>query len=157
MDFAIHDTTHILWAYCAGNDVAAAHAWMFEGLAYCMSAKLNQTASTFCIAQQSGAGGGKSVGAPPGWKALIKQGLKDGSDPDMRAVLNAQQNSLNSGLAVKAWSLLDWFFSAKKKEFLRFLGMVKSQKPQDQALVEAFGGSYDKLQGDWAAWVKANY
>ncbi len=155
IDFAIHQTTHILWYYYAGEIVD--RAWIFEGLAYYMSARLNDTASTFCIAQQSGAMGGKSIGTPPGWKALIKAGLKDGTDPDMRATLNAGTNSLNSLMCVKAWSLLDWFFTARKKDFMRFLGMMKSGTPQDQALLDAFGGSYDELQSDWASWVKANY
>lgn len=155
VDFAIHQTTHILWAHHAREIVE--RAWIFEGLAYYMSAKLNNTASTFCIAQQSGAMGGRSAGLPPGWKTLIKNGLADGSDPDMRATLNAGVNSLNSLMCVKAWSLLDWFFTARKKDFLRFIGMMKGGTPQDQALVDAFGGSYDKLQSDWAAWVKANY
>lgn len=155
IDFGIHQTTHILWGYYARG--LTERAWIYEGLAYYMSSKLNNTASTFCIAQQSGAMGGKSIGDPAGWRALLKRGLQDGTDPDMRAVLNAGTNSLNSVMCVKAWSLLDWLFTARKKDFLRFVGLMQRGTPQDQALLEAFGGSYDKLQSDWVAWVKANY
>lgn len=157
-DFAIHATTHMLWGNYVGGEVTNRYAWLYEALAYYMSAKIHNSASTECIAQGTGGGPGpKSFGLPVGWKDLTKKAIKDGTDPDIRATLNATVNTLSVARTVKAWSLLDWIFTTRKKEFFKFLSALQAGTDQEKALKETFGMDMGELQAEWAKWALATY
>ncbi len=157
-DFAIHATTHMLWGTWVGGAVMNKFAWLYEALAYYMSAKIHNSASTECIAQGTGGGpGAKSFGLPVGWKDITKKAIKDGTDPDIRATLNASVNTLNMERTVKAWSLLDWIFTTRKKEFFKFLAALQAGTDQEKALKESFGMDMGAMQGEWAKWALATY
>lgn len=156
-DICTHDTIHECWYMWGGFN---AKPWWDEGLAYWFSNTLLKTAETHCIefALSGGGAGNKSWDNVLDWKGLIKDMLREGADPDCEEVMNGSINTLNAKKGCKAWSLVDYILTARKKEFFQFRELMQQEKKQEDALKEAFGVTgYKDFNDKWKEWVLKNY
>ncbi|MCE9581140.1 MAG: hypothetical protein K8T20_01355 [Planctomycetes bacterium] len=156
-DVCAHSTIHelfYLWSQVNAN------AWLDEGLSYWFTNRLLKSAETHCIefALSGGGAGGKSWDNVLDWKGLIKQMLQENANPDAGEVMEANINALNAKKGCKAWSLVDYMLTARKKEFMEFIKLLQGGAKQEDAVKQAFGVSgYKDLDEKWKEWVLKNY
>jgi tetratricopeptide (TPR) repeat protein len=156
-DSALHHTAHLLaWRASAGmkNDVPA---WFNEGLAWWFTDRFNASAATYCMNIGTGAGG-RDLKNPLLWREAILEGLRDGTDPDLRELLNVGYNGLAGVKSVKCWSVMDWLLSVKLAELRKAWGDWREGKEVAPALMERLGvKDYEEMDAAWEAWVLENY
>lgn len=157
-DFTVHDTTHLLFTAYLGVGGDKLKGWLYEGMAYWFSARITNTALEYCIGQESGAmGGGREFEDPRTWRGTVKEEVKKGGGPDMRAALSASINSLTPSTVLKGWSVIDFFLAKHKKEFFAFLDGLRHNHDQEAALKDATGWGYADLEREWKKYVLENY
>ncbi|MEK7468229.1 MAG: hypothetical protein AAB074_12515 [Planctomycetota bacterium] len=156
-DVCAHDTIHHMFVFWIGG---GAEAWLREGLSYWFTDRLLKSADTHCIqfALSGGGAAGKSWDNVLDWKELIKEMLATNANPDIVEVMEGHINSLNAKKGCKAWSLVDYMLTARKKEFMEFLQLQAGEMKQEEALKQAFGGDgYKEIDQKWKEWVLKNY
>ncbi len=161
-DFVVHYTTHVLHHYYMSPAPGVMQPWLYEGMAHYFSHRLLRTALTNCFVQATG--NTNKAGVPRDsdyWKQFIREAVVNGRDPDMRIVMTAGINQLDGEMLVKAWSVLEWLMSTRKKEFFSFFEALKSTDgsgpQQEGALKETLGWAYADLDHHWREHVRKNY
>ncbi|MBI3099453.1 MAG: hypothetical protein HYY93_14680 [Planctomycetes bacterium] len=106
-----------------------------------------------------GTGGfaGKGWSDPREWRATVLDMVEEEADPEMERVLHIDINNLKAPLAVKGWSVIDFFLTEHKSKFLKFLDALREGAKQEDALQQAFGWSIDDLEREWRAFVTRAY
>lgn len=155
-DVCCHDVIHQCFSMWAGVD---ANAWLDEGLCYWFTDRLLKSAETHCIEfSLTGGGAGKSWDNVLDWKGLIKEMLAEKANPDIREVMEGHLNSLNAKKGCKAWSLVDYMLTKRKKEFYEFIRLLQRDVKQEEAVRQAFGvKGYEELDQKWIEFVEESY
>lgn len=83
--------------------------------------------------------------------------LREGNAEPMVNLSKLDLNSLNGDHLAKGWSVVEWLMSTRKAQFIDWLeGMNRAT--QEEALAAAIPGfSFQKLDEEWEAYVKAKY
>lgn len=161
-DFVVHYTAHVFFHYYMIPKSDNVKPWLYEGMGHYFTHKIMRTGLTNCIVQSTGGGGKKGVPRDSDyWKQFIREAVTTGADPEMNRVMIVGVNELDGETLVKAWSVLDFLMTTRKKDFFTFLERLKeadgTDKGQEEALKSALGWGYAELDHEWELYVKKNY
>ena len=154
-DWAVHTTMHALLREWTKPE----HCWLYEGLGLHFSKLMQDTAHVYCVdlAGTRTENQGKRFTQPEEWPSICKVWVRDGTDPDLAAVLKCTSFAeLDGAETVKGWSLTDFLLAEHREAFGRFIEALRG-KDVEAAAKEAFGWTLPELDERWRAYVRANY
>jgi tetratricopeptide (TPR) repeat protein len=155
-DYTIHATTHILNSLHVGED----RAWFREGLGYYFTWMIRGTALCFCInLEGTSQEGGKAYAEPGNWASIIRGLVAAGKDPDMRRVLVAELNSMDTPMLIKSFSLIDFLVSEHRDKLPELAKILREDQKEKGpgAFEKVFGWTPDQLNTQWKDFVRRNY
>jgi tetratricopeptide (TPR) repeat protein len=155
VDMLVHRTAHFL----VFHELGLQQCWIQEGFAYYYTLKVLNSTNTHCVARDpySNVRNDKGWGDSNNWKDLIKAAVRDGEDFDLRQLLGLKITGMKQPQAVKAWSVITWFFDHQKEAFMKWLDLVAGSMNQEKAFKECFGKSLEELDKEWREYVLENY
>ncbi|MBI3098612.1 MAG: tetratricopeptide repeat protein [Planctomycetes bacterium] len=163
-DMVVHSATHFVFG--------SAHAppgkpWMTCGAAYWFSGRLLDTAFASCLPTEHARGAEPmpkvedllALLTPSRWRSDVRRSVADHTDPDISTVLGASLDNAQPEQIVKGWSLVDFLLSdpERGRQFGLFLDRLYAGVPQDKAILEIFGWTYEELEAKWRTFVRTHY
>lgn len=155
----VHSVSHFL---LGGPATPACKPWMSEGGAFWFSWRFVGTVRGACMpierSQQLDPASLESPN-PATWAQAVRAWVKEGTDPEISGVMGASLDHVTLDQIIKGWSLMDFFLSdpERGKQFAKFLERLWGGEPQDKAIQETFGWSYEELDAHWRDFVRTHY
>ena len=138
--------------------------WLREGFAYYLELEALGYTQTFSLGRGGGSGGaGAGMKGPvwtdsAKWREALKQVVVEGNDPPLRRLAKMTVDQTNYIQLVKSWSVIEFLIRWDAKKFKRFIDLSKDRsKTEEDALKEAYGANYRKVDAKWRAYVQAGY
>lgn len=161
-DYVIHGTIQNLQEFFSTGQRTQSHnpIWLTEGMAYYFTKMMKESAVWSCVdLSGTSSGGQKASKDPADWAFLLRKFIKEGQDPDIRAVINcANFAELDPTEAVKSWSLCDFLIAENREKFIEFCQDLRTQKDNGEASFQkVFGWSLEELNNRWKNYAKQAY
>ena len=138
--------------------------WLREGFAYYLEMEALGYTQTFSLGRGGGTGGaGAGMKGPvwtdsAKWREALKKVVDEGNDPPLRRIAKMTVDQTNYIQLVKSWSIVEFLIRWDPKKFKQFIDLSKDRsKTEEEALKEAFGANYRKVDAKWRAYVRAGF
>ena len=84
--------------------------------------------------------------------------MTEGNDPPLRRIAKMSVDQTNYVQLVKSWSVVEFLIRWDAKKFKRFIDLSKDRsRSEEDALKEAYGANYRKVDAKWRAYVQAGF
>jgi len=152
----VHILVHLLFQM--HTRIKMPPGWIQEGLGFWFTDLLTGTAMARCTDLRSNAMEDDRALSTLTWRRMVRQRLREGTDPSIRRVLNARYDDLDLPKMVKAWSLVDFMLAKKRDGFFAYVKRLGEGDSGTDALAESLEmESVDDLQRGWEEYVDENY
>ena len=138
--------------------------WLREGFAYYLEMEALGYTQTFSLGQGGGTGAaGAGMKGPvwadsAKWREALKQVVNEGNDPPLRRLAKLTVDQTNYVRLVKSWSVVEFLIRWDAAKFKRFIDLSKDRsRTEEEALKEAYGASYQKVDARWRQYVQAGF
>ncbi len=138
--------------------------WLLQGFAYHLEMQSIGYSSTFTLGrgEDSVVGGGEGEilkwSDTAKWRDALKLAVAEGSDSPLRRIAKFGQANFRYPQLAKAWSVVEYLTRLSPEKFKKFIDLSKVRdKPEEDALQEAYGFDYRKLDRKWRAYVEAGF
>jgi len=138
--------------------------WLREGFSYYLEMEAHGYTQSFTLGRGGGSGGAAAGTAGPvwadsgKWRAALQKLVADGMDPPLRRIAKMTVDQFRYEDLVKSWSVIECLVRLDPVRFRKFIDLSKDRtKKEEDALIEAYGMSYRKLDEKWRAYVTAGF
>ncbi len=138
--------------------------WLREGFAYYVEMEALGYTQSFTLGRGGGSGGAAAGMKGPlwadsaKWRPALKDLVNQGQDPPLRRIAKMTVDQFRYVELVKSWSIIEFLVKWDRKKFKAFIDLSKDRaKTEEDALKEAYGVNYRKLDAKWRAYVSAGF
>jgi hypothetical protein len=159
----VHNTGLILLTRYKAN-YAFPSVWLMEGFAYYLEMEAIGYSLSFTLGRGGGSGGAGEGETGPvwadsaKWRGALTKLVNGGQDPPLRRIARMTLDQFRYVELIKSWSVVECLIRWDAKKFKKFIDLSKDRsKTEEEALTEAFGVDYRKLDKKWRAYVTAGF
>jgi len=138
--------------------------WLREGFSYYLEMEALGYTQTFSLGSGGGTGGaGAGMKGPvwtdsAKWREALKKVVNEGNDPPLRRIAKMTVDQTSYIQLVKSWSIVEFLIRWDAKKFKQFIDLSKDRsKTEEEALKEAYGANYRKVDAKWRAYVSSGF
>ena len=135
-------------------------AWLQQGLAYHLEMEAVGRSDTYAVGASGVAGGGDPAAWQDSkqWKTQLKALVLANQDTPFPRIAASKQDGLTLPDLVKTWSVVDLLVKLDRAKFKAFVDGTKVRdKPEEDALKEAYGFDFRALETRWRAYVQGGF
>ncbi|MFV1958687.1 MAG: hypothetical protein ACC662_04670 [Planctomycetota bacterium] len=136
--------------------------WLLDGFAYYLELEGMGYTETFSLSRGGSAAAGD--GSKPvwldsaKWSFALKGLVTEGRDPPIKRIAKMTQDQMGYHELAKSWSVVEYLIRKDQAAFKRFIDADKERdKTTEDALKEAYGLTWRKLDQAWRAYVAADF
>ncbi|MDJ0974905.1 MAG: hypothetical protein QNJ98_10635 [Planctomycetota bacterium] len=139
--------------------------WLQEGFAYYLELTTQGYTQSFTLGKGGSGGGAKGPVwlDSKKWKGELKKLVAEGRDPPMKRIARMTHDQFSYVELVKSWSVVDMLIQWDRGKFKAFIDATKERgstgdpKNEEEALREAYGLDYRKLDSRWREFVQNGF